>query len=387
MHRPPEYLGFDEWRGGMKRTEQISTGALCTTFMVMWIIVNVLVPNTLVTANRDAWLGEIPMNLGHQLLLLVTFTLAHRFPGKSLVQLVRGLLGRWVGTLLALLYALFYLYYGASVLRSFSDFIVDSTMGETPISVIMILMGLVAAYGVRLGLETLTRSSQVILPILLGWLLLTLVLVIPKIDLHRLLPILEGGTPALVRSFVRSPSLFAETSFLLTLGPLVKDRGRLQGRLHLTLLCQLALNMLLAVLLIAVAGVHNATTVNYPIFVLSRRIDVADFIQRIEALFMTVVVLGYFVRLSFHLYAASVTFSEILGLEEHRPLVLPLLPILISLSVLVAASQQDYKRLTLTMVLIPLTWLFGLIIPLALLLIDSLRRLLGPGRQQAEETG
>ena len=244
----------------------------------------------------------------------------------------------------------------------------------------MLAMAVLAAYGARHGIEVLGRYALVILPVLAVSLLLLLPLLGQSVMLSRLQPILENGSLPLLGSFAYAPVGFAAPPFILTLAAMVSDRPRLARQLHTTLLWHLALNLPFSALMIAVMGESLATTANFPGFVLVRGIEVADFIERVEALFMAMIGFGYFLRAAFFLFAAAVTLAEILRHEDYRPLVLPLVPTLWASASLIADSQQEYKAVVLSFVLVALTWCTGFLAPLALLLIDSLRRTLGRGR-------
>lgn len=59
-------------------------------------------------------------------------------------------------------------------------------MPEMPIEVVHILIVAVVIYAVRLGLETFSRTSEIILPIILVLFLLFAVLLLKEIDVEQI---------------------------------------------------------------------------------------------------------------------------------------------------------------------------------------------------------
>lgn len=135
----------------------------------------------------------------------------------------------------------------------------------------------------------------------------------------------KGPFP-LYESFLSAASIFAELTFLPTLAALLDDRRFLRRHLHWMLVPALGIILPLMVTVIAGLGEPGATTANYPVFQFVRMIEVDDYLQRLEPLFMMVIMTGYFIRTTFYLYALAFTLAEVCNLTEYRPVVLPLFP-------------------------------------------------------------
>lgn len=357
----------------MPEQGRISVLQVMLIFLVTRLVITVLLPISIVSARRDAWLGELVINLGNQLILWLHLALCARFPGQTLTQICRLLLGQYLGTFLAIIYALFFLHFTMLILRALAEFMVATIMPQTPAVVIMITMGLLVVYGARSGIEALGRTGEILSLVLVGGIVLILLMVVKDIRLIRLLPVLERGAGPLLKAGVESGIFFGEVCFLPTLAALVPNRKGLNRTLFSWLTGTGLFIALIMGITIAVFGEETASATRYAIFALARMASLGEFFDRIEPLFMTVVVSGYFIRTAIFFYASAFTAAEVTGLGNYRSLVLPLLGIAIPMMMLEWRSSTDlldYQRYVASL----LTWTMTLLMPTMLLLVALLRR-------------
>lgn len=111
-------------------------------------------------AKQDAWIAaliSIPLGLVTIKLLLC---LADLEPNKNIIELSLQILGKWVGTAVALFYLGFFLIAASTYIREIEDFMCTQIYEKTPGGVIRFMAIFLLVYGVRLGLETLGRAAQ-----------------------------------------------------------------------------------------------------------------------------------------------------------------------------------------------------------------------------------
>ncbi len=144
-------------------------------------------------AGRDAWLTAVfPAVLGIIIVLLVT-ELGRRFPGKTLVEYLQIILGKWPGKIVAIFYLFFFIHTNAFIVREFGEMITIQVMHRTPVIVINAVMVLLAAYAVRSGLEVIARLFEFLVPWITIAYFFILLFGLQKAEFHRLLPVLENG--------------------------------------------------------------------------------------------------------------------------------------------------------------------------------------------------
>ncbi|WP_408009906.1 endospore germination permease [Pseudalkalibacillus sp. A8] len=335
----------------------------------------ILLPSMLAAeAKQDAWLAAI-FGLVVGLLLVWLFqTLGKLYPDMTLVEYSEKILGKWIGKAISLLFFTFPLILGAFVLRNMGDFMTTQVMPETPIEAIHIIFLIIVLMGARYGLETLARSGEILFPCFIVLFLLLVIFISPQIELEKIQPILgEGMKPVLHSTFLFIGFPFLELVIFLMIFPYVNDpkeagkaffRGTLMGGVVLTLLTALA---------ILVMGADQTTRNLYPSYMLSQKINIGDFLQRIEAIVAIMWFISIFFKLTICFYVSTLSLAQILKLKEYRILVFPLGMILIVLS-LVVSPNIVYIATDVINVWPSYASAFGLFIPLLLLGIAGVRK-------------
>jgi len=173
-------------------------------------------------AGKDGWMSIILAALAGIGMTALYTVLGRRFPGRTLVQYSRLLLGKFAGNLIGLMMMWFALHLGALVLRNFGDFLAAALMPETPYLVFHVLIILVISLALYGGLEVLGRFNEILTWIVVTSILslLILTLSIEDFDLKNLLPVLEEGIgPALKTSLLPFTFPFGETVLFTMLLP------------------------------------------------------------------------------------------------------------------------------------------------------------------------
>lgn len=334
-----------------------------------------LAPSMLASkAKQDAWLAAI-FGLAVGLLLVWLYqTLGNLFSDMTLVEYSEKILGKWIGKAISLLFFTFPFLLGALVLRNIGDFVTTQIMPETPIEVIHIIFLSIVMMGTRYGLETLARSGEILFPWFILFFLILVIFISPQIELKKIQPILEGGMKPVLQStlpFIGFP--FLELVILLMIFPYVNNpkeagkaffRGILMGGVVLILLTALA---------ILVEGADETSRNLYPSYILAQKINIGNFLQRIEAIVAIIWFIAIFFKLTICFYVATLSLAQILKLKEYRMLVFPLGMILIILSIVVSPNIVYIATIVLDV------WpsyasTFGLFLPLLLLGIAAVRK-------------
>lgn len=181
----------------MLEKERISTAQMVILGLFAFIGDMALVYPSVMTANahQDAWIaGLISMPLGFATIFLMV-TVGNINPNKTVIELSRQILGKWIGGAVALYYLFFYLIAGSMYIREIEDFMCTQIYEGTPGGVIRGMSIVLLVYGLRLGLETLGRASQIFLPLFVIFLICLMVLLLPQVEVDRIYPIMNTPFP------------------------------------------------------------------------------------------------------------------------------------------------------------------------------------------------
>lgn len=363
--------------------EQVTARQLLFLLITVRIAIGVAAMPAVVLTRKgsDAWLLGPLSALGAAVPLLAVVALQSRFPRQNLAAYARRLAGRALGGLLLLPALLVFLFNAAAVLRQYSDLMVSGPMPETPAELFAVLGALCAAYIVRLGLEPGTRLMEAALPFALTSLLFLLALGMKEMDPRALKPFLgEGWGPLLGQM----PASIAE--FVADLFPVVVLAARLDKPWLLPRTVLAALGVSAGLIAITAAGVTmffsaaEARAQAFPFFGMVRAISIADIVERLDAFYLVLLTVLTVGELFVLLYCLCASLAEWGGLQDYRPLALPVAMITAVCALLLYESRGEiaefYRPQVAPFILLPGT----LGVALLLLAIAWLR---GAGRRPA----
>ncbi|MEF3303680.1 GerAB/ArcD/ProY family transporter [Paenibacillus sp. GYB003] len=291
-------------------------------------------------AERNLWISPIVASLVGFLLVFVAYRLGKLYPGKTVMEYSIDIAGRIPGKALGFVFLFFYLHLGGIVVRQYGEFIVGNFFLKTPMVVVMGITVFACAIAIRSGLEVLGRCSQSFIVLLVLLVAAVTALLLPNMKPKNLLPILEYGMMPVIRGAVSPMDWFSSFFALAFLFPFLgdKDKGMKWGMISV-----FAVMLTMVVTNLAALFLFGEITADltYPTMVAVRQVSLAGFIEHIEAIVMSIWILGAFIQICMHFYVIVLGTAQWLGLNAYRPLVYPLGFLLMATSVWVASDLQE----------------------------------------------
>ena len=292
-------------------------------------------------AGQDAWIAVLIAGVFGLLFGIMVVSLGLRYPGKNMVEYGIDLLGPWLGRVVTIIFALFFLYTNAYIVRSFGSLLVTETMPETPLVVFNILIVLIAAYGAYLGLEVFSRVNEIIFPlsILVGAAIVAMGL--PEMNFEHFKPFFVHPLPHMLRASLVLFAFYAEGAFLLLIIPSLRqpcEARQIVGPVVFIL----SVAMLLDVgALIALFGHQETIRMVFPTYESAKTVRLGGFLERIESLLVGVWVGTVGLKVTAFYYVSVLTFAQTFNLKDYRPLVLPYALIVVVLSLVGWANTNQ----------------------------------------------
>lgn len=317
-----------------------------------------------------AWQAGVVMTITGLLLLLPVGALARRFPGQGLPEIAETVGGPYLGSIFTL-YVLAWLFATtANSLRNLTEVYIGTILPNTPPSVLTMVALACMGYASYRGLESIGRATQVFLPVILAGILIVLVFSLPRLQLSRLYPFWGHGLVYTVTGGAFYSGLVAEAVVVLTLAYSLRDAKFVRRASMLGVILFGVLAILTCAILVMVFGAPDAAQQPFPLFNLSQLVYLGRFMQRTEALMVMFWFFNMLVRLMLLFHASVVTFTGLLRLPYHRPIIFPMAVLLFSTSLL----PED----TLVVLRIMRDWLtpsgIGILcVPILLLLLALIR--------------
>lgn len=286
----------------------------------------------------------------------------------SVPELAMSSLGR-AGGLIPLCYGLYFVLAGGTSLALFQIFLMDTVNPGFSAALVVTALLAVALYGAVRGLETVARCAVCVFAALLLGCGLVFAMVSARFQWGNLEPLFYNGfgqTRQGVTLFLARTSLFADMAVLL---PQVKGRKKLG---FVGWMLGTALFMGSLIFLLAGCLGRYAYTQNFPVYVLASLSEVRS-LQRLDAVFTGIWMMGLITKLAFDLYACRVCFTALTQRKEPKPaLWLTALAILL-LALFTAQSRAMQDFLLDTDFLFLCTILSGALLPLIVWLACCLR--------------
>ena len=302
------------------------------------------------------------------LVSLPIWRLTKKYPGlpvsEAAVQTMRS-----AGKVVAVLYVLYFVCVNAASLGMFYLFLLDAVNPEFSAPLAMTAALAVAVYGAYRGVETVARCAACVFAILLVSAGLVFGIVAARFEPENLMPLFAQGPGQTVTGmwlFLSRTSIFADLAVLL---PFVKGK---RGRGFLGWAG--GTSVFVGVLLWLMAGCLGpyAATQNFPVYVLSSITEVRS-LQRLDAVFVGVWMMGLVIKAACDLYACRVCLFTLCGGQVKKYSVIPLGALILLLAFLMVEFQSVQALFVNTGFLLCGTLVTGAVLPLLVLLIGALR--------------
>jgi spore germination protein KB len=274
-------------------------------------------------AGAEGYMAIVGGGLLSFLVILASVKIGSLFPNHTPFDYAQFIFGKWVGKLVALTLVLFNLLAGSLILRALGDFLLSAILPYTPLSAAILLMLFLVIVGAYMGLETLSRFNEGFYPlILLSW-ILVLIAVLPNLDIGWLRPLFDIELNQLANATLVSGTFLIDGLLVLMFYPYVSDQKLVLKYCTWSVVVG---TLILGALQIAVVGLFSpalAQTLSFPVLELAQDASLGVFLERIEAVYLAVWIVGTFIRVAIVYYAASLGVSQVLGWKDHRWYVLP----------------------------------------------------------------
>ncbi|MEK3685714.1 GerAB/ArcD/ProY family transporter [Paenibacillus sp. FSL R10-2736] len=312
---------------------------------VLFELGTALVVNLGMESGRDAWLSILVGCVAGLIVFTGYAYLYRKHPDMPFTAYTRQLLGKYIGTPVAILYIILYINLAARDLRDGSTMLAMATMHNTPLFILSTLMVLSGAYVLHKGVEVLSRTSVVFaLVVMLIGLFGTIMLVLSgSINLHRLLPVLENGLQPVMVSVAHQNYMFpfGEMVCFTMLMPYLSSVKKGPWVIAAGILFSAILLSFTMALNISVLGEDIVERSPLPLMPTISKISISDFIQRVDIFVVMVLIIGVFFKMAVFFAAALVGISELFHVPFRRMLY-PCALIILFTSMLDARSFTEH---------------------------------------------
>ncbi|NMD69164.1 endospore germination permease [Bacillus sp. DNRA2] len=332
-------------------------------------------------SKQDGWLSSI-LSLGCGVLLVLLYGyMSERYPQITLTQLSEQILGKWIGGAVSILFFIFYLFITSIFVRISGDLITTHILPETPIQAIEILFLFVIIMAVRLGLEPIARTTEMLFPHIFMLILFAILFLLPHIKIVNLTPFLEFGMkPVLHGTFDILGAPYLNLFVILMITPFINKPKRVKLNFVLSTIIGGIIIIIITTLSIAVLSAPVTSRLNYSPYMLAQKIDIGNFIQRIEIVAGAFIFITLYLKAVISFYAMVLSIAQTFRLKNYKILTLPLGMIVQVLSTLQFSNIIDFHYFVRSYWTL-ISAVMGLFFPLMLLSVDIAKSKLRKNKQ------
>jgi len=328
-------------------------------------------------AGENGWLVAIFAMLATVVFAYVAASVGRKFPGVTFVDYTRRLLGNALGLLVILGLVAKIMFSISMEMRFFIEIVRETMLYQTPYFVIFSCMIAVSAYTAGKGIEVRARLCEILVMLVLLPFALVMLMAALDADYSNLLPVMRGPrvTDMAIGGLLIG-STYKGIEFLMLIHPYV-DKPRQVRRAAVSAVAFVGVIVTLAtVVTIAKFGAAGLTRQRWPFLEIMDTINFpGSFIERQDALMMSIWIISVFAILSAGLFFTAVILKDLLKVGQRFHYVMAAVPVVLVISVLPGNIITLGGRLD--MVFAGLGLLYMLIVPLLLLAAAKVRKVEG----------
>ncbi|UQZ32474.1 spore gernimation protein GerB [Paenibacillus sp. PK3_47] len=308
------------------RKEVIGPTQLFAMMILFELGTAVVVPIGL-ESGHAVWLSILLALPGAVVLYLIYADLYHQFPELTISGYTQKILGKRIGWPLSLLYLPILMYNGSRNLREAGDLLLSASYDRTPVFIINSIMAFAVIYILYLGIEVFARTAEIYFLIIVGLGLICCFVVIAAglVELENLFPVHPGEWLEAVDSAYPNILVFPFGELVCFTAILPHFNSRRKARkvgILAVVLSAFLLSFTHAVEM-SVLGTDIYSRATFPMFTTITLVNVANFIQRLDALVILTLIIGVFFKMSIYCYAAASITADLFKIKDIRRLVAP----------------------------------------------------------------
>lgn len=323
-------------------------------------------------AGEDLWIAVLfstVLGIGLLYLYISIYSLKQNHTFNDI--LIAGF-GRFLGTLIGVLYALHFLYIAARITADFGFFI-DSQLSNTNIVFIKISLLILVGYITYLGIETFARAGEIFF--FLTFIFFSIIFILftfqTTFDYKNLLPILSDGGSNVIKNVF--PSLltipFGEVIAFLCLFYFLKDFKNFTKKGWIAVSFTGLVLCLTAIFTIGILSKELTTEMTFPFVGAIQHITFLKFITHFEVLAVIIFMMGGLVKICVYFYAGIFTLSKICKVRNQNYFIIPILIIIYFITQLYMKNYVEHITVGIKILPYYMHLTLQVYIPLLLLLI------------------
>lgn len=278
-----------------------------------------------IEVEQDAWIVILIALLIGLCFVWIYTKLQNAFSGKNLVEIIMVLFGKILGIPLVIFYVCDCLWSVARSLREFGELLIITSLPKTPFYIILILFLLTSTYALFKGTEVLARASEIVVPIMIFFILISYILLIlsKKLDFRNLLPVASSGISPMLKAvpgIVMFP--FGEIFIFFMYWCYVDKREDIRKISMKAVLISGILIIISSIVNISALGCKYTYVSTIPFIESIKLINIGCIITNIDIIAILVILFGGFFKMSIYLNAIILILKSLFKTQKYKSILI-----------------------------------------------------------------
>ncbi|MED3561550.1 GerAB/ArcD/ProY family transporter [Bacillus xiapuensis] len=330
------------------KTQQITQNQLMLFFILYFFstLVGFGASHLIYLSQYDSVLVLCISALAGIILAFFVIKLAMRRPNEFFTHYGKEIFPSWIHIPIMVIFFISLLQISALILREYEDFIVQTYLPKTPNWAVGCMFGIVVAVTARLGFENLFRIAQGLFYLVIFANIGNMIFIGKELQWERWMAFVtnHSGQGIFVGSYATA-SFFGEIIILLFLFPYLTQKHKTFKSIIWAAIFSVIFIASNIIWLLLLFGPNLSSHLTYPMLEMIRYIRIADFIQNLDHLLISIWATTVFIKITV-LFTISLQISaHLFRLKDHRPLTFSLTAVIIALSLNMGSGTAEIQNL------------------------------------------
>ena len=326
-------------------------------------------------AGENGWIVAISATFATMLFAYAAASALRNSAGMSFVDYTRRLLGAPFGLVVSLGLVAKIVFGISMEIRFFIEIMRETMLFQTPYNAVFVCMIAVSAYAAGKGIEVRARLCEILVILVLVPFVFVLFAAGLDADYSNLLPVMrQSHVSDVVAGGLLIGSTYKGIEFLMLVHPYVEKPSQIRRSAVKAVAFAGVLITAATVITIAKFGAEGLTRQSWPFLEIMDTINFpGSFVERQDALMMSIWIISVFAILSSGLFFAAVILKDIAKAGQHFHYVLGVIPAIFVVSILPDNIITIGGRLDIVFAALGL--LYMLVVPLLLIIMAGIKRM------------
>ncbi|MFT8315931.1 MAG: GerAB/ArcD/ProY family transporter [Clostridium sp.] len=275
-----------------------------------------LAPDT----KNDIWIALLFYSLVSIIVQMIYISLFNKYPKDSLVTYLPKIYGKYIGFILNIIYIWFFAYDAARDLRDCTELATSFSLIRTPGYIIALFFIIIVTYSVYKRIENIGNMVQIgFIIMIFSTILVFILLSITKgaLKYSNMYPILHMNFITLIsKGWKLSMFPYGEFIAMIMLYPFLMEKSKLTKTVIFVSILEGIFIALNHILFIITLGYEFSSSTVYPLLEAVRLIHIGDLLNRLDIIFIVILMLGGFFKISILMYASALGISQVFKIKN-----------------------------------------------------------------------